>query len=79
MVGISTDHNQAAVRPFAEENKLDFPVLLADARVRRDYGGIRMIPTTFVLDRHKIIRYTFQGVPDDPGIFQKRVEELLAE
>jgi cytochrome c biogenesis protein CcmG/thiol:disulfide interchange protein DsbE len=79
MIGISVDKDRAAVRPFTEKNKLSFPVLLADAKVQRDYGGIRSIPTTFVLDKKKNIRYTFQGVPKDQAIFQQRVEELLAE
>ena len=79
MIGISTDNDTAAVRPFAEKNKLNFPVLLADNKVRRDYGGIRSIPTTFVIDMKKVVRYTFQGVPEDRAIFQQRIEELLAE
>lgn len=37
------------------------------------------IPATFLIDKKKIIRYTFRGVPPDQLVFQRHVEELLSE
>ena len=79
MIGISTDEKPDPVLPFIVDNKMNYPVLMADAKVKRDYGGIPAIPLTFVIDKKGIVRYQYIGVPSDTLIFQKNVEELLAE
>ena len=79
MIGISTDRKRDVVRSFATENKINYPLLMADEKVREDYGDISAIPTTFVIDKKGIVRYTYVGVPSDKLIFQQKVEELLAE
>ena len=79
MIGISTDEDPKIVRSFAKEYKINYPSLMADRKVRQEYGGIPAIPTTFVIDKKGIIRYRYVGVPPDHLIFQKNVEELLGE
>jgi len=58
VVGIATDQQGAAiVAPFVEKNGLTFPIVLTDGKVDRDFGGVRGIPTTFVLDKQgKVVR-----------------------
>lgn len=77
MIGISTDSGSDVVRSFATEHKINYPLLMADGKVKRDYGDISAIPTTFVIDKKGIVRYTYVGVPPDKVIFQRHVEELL--
>ncbi len=79
MIGISTDEDPEVVRSFAKEYKMNYPSLMADARIRRAYGVNTAIPTTFVIDGKGTIRYRYVGVPPDQLIFQKNVEELLGE
>lgn len=51
ILGISVDNDGAkAVKPFAEKNKINYPMLLADNKVVADYGGIRAIPASFLID-----------------------------
>jgi peroxiredoxin len=43
------DQGESVVRPFVAKNKLTFTVLLPDAQVDRAFGGVRSLPTTFVI------------------------------
>ena len=53
VVGVSVDQQGAAVvRPFTEQWNINYPVVVdQDGSVARDYGGIRGIPTTVVIDK----------------------------
>lgn len=79
IIGISTDETADVVRKFAAKHRLNFPLLMADEKVKRDYGGISVIPTIFVIDKNGMVRYVYKGSPPDKLVFQKHVEELLAE
>ncbi len=79
VIGLSTDEQAQTVRAFAEENQINFPLLMADEQVRRDYGNITALPTTFLIDKQGVVRYTHLGTPPDMLVFQKEVEELLGE
>ncbi len=63
IIGVALDQGGAAtVRPFVQTNEIDYPVLMADQIVVASYGGIRSIPTTFIIDRkgrivEKIVGY----------------------
>jgi len=52
MLGISVDQGGlGAVLPFMKEYGINYPIVLADNDVVSAYGGIRGIPTTFVIDK----------------------------
>lgn len=52
VIGISLDEEgPEIVKPFIEEYKINYPILIGNAQVAKDYGGITGIPTSFVLDR----------------------------
>jgi thiol-disulfide isomerase/thioredoxin len=53
VVGVSLDQQgPAVVQPFAQQWNLNYPVVVdSDGSLARDYGGIRAIPTTLVIDR----------------------------
>jgi len=83
IIGISLDQKgDAAVAPFVKENKMNYPVVLGDENVVSAYGGIRGIPTTFIVDRQGRIVKKFVGLPasSEEGIkdaFMKEIEPLL--
>jgi peroxiredoxin len=79
MIGISTDNTPEVVKRFVIEQKINYPIVMADMKVQRSYGDIQAIPTTFVIDKKGIIRYTYVGVPSNLLVFQRNVEQLLAE
>ena len=79
VIGLSTDDQVQTVRQFAEKNNINYPLLMADTKAQQDYGNISALPTTFVIDRKGVVRYTHTGTPDNMLIFQQQVEELLGE
>ena len=79
IIGISVDEKAETVRKFAKQHNLNFPLLMADHKVKHDYGEITAIPTTFVIDKKGTIRYRYVGAPPDKLAFQKHLEKLLAE
>ena len=51
IIGISRDEDGIdAVKPFVNEFKINYQVLLEDDKVADDYGGIVGIPTSFLVD-----------------------------
>ncbi len=48
VLGIATDNSPAKVRATAKKKDMQYPVLLADSDVQRDYG-ITTLPTTVVV------------------------------
>ena len=79
MIGISVDQGAAEVQSYADKNKINYPILMADKQVQKSYGNIRAIPTTFILDRNGIVRYAYIGMPSDKKVFRRNVEELLSQ
>lgn len=77
LLAISMDDGGAkVVKPFADENKIVYPVLLGADETAEAFGGIGGLPTTFLLDREgKIVESYFGAVPK--RILVAKVEELL--
>ena len=77
LLAVSMDEGGAkVVKPFADENKIDYPVLLGGEDTAEAFGGIGGLPTTFILDRDgKIVESYFGAVPK--RFLVAKVEELL--
>jgi len=77
IVGLSLDKGGAAdVKPFVEEYKVNYMMLIANDKTAEDYGGITGIPTTFVLDKDGKIVKRFLGYTD-PAVFEETIRPLL--
>ena len=78
ILGISTDRRgtKDRVAPFAKNYNINFPVLFSDGKVEKDYGGIRAIPTTFILDRELDIAQKIRGYRPDT-FFEQAIKSLL--
>lgn len=50
VIGVALDE-PAAVRQYVEEHEVPYPIVLGDPAVAEHFGGIRGIPTTFIIDR----------------------------
>ena len=52
IVGVSLDEQgPEVVTPFMKQFSINYPVVMGDAKIVQAFGGIRGIPTTFVIDR----------------------------
>jgi cytochrome c biogenesis protein CcmG, thiol:disulfide interchange protein DsbE len=79
IVGISTDRSgSAGVREFLEQRGVTFPVAMATDAVVRDFGGVRALPTSFLIDREGIVRHQVRGMFAEPAL-RLAVDRLLRE
>jgi hypothetical protein len=80
MVGVGMDLEGAKVlEPFAYSMELNYPVLLADERIRDGrsaFGPIRAIPTTFLLDREGKVLGAWQGMAPHEAVAEA-IEKAL--
>lgn len=80
ILGISTDeHGFDDVRPFAEEMAINYPLVVdEDGSVSSAFGGIYALPTTFIVDRHGMIRERVLGLVTRSSL-EPRLQILLSE
>ncbi|OIO33718.1 MAG: hypothetical protein AUJ70_02655 [Candidatus Omnitrophica bacterium CG1_02_40_15] len=77
VIGIALDMRGEKVVPgFALKNKINYTILLGNEEVSDLYGGIRAIPTTFIVDKDGNIRKKYIGY-NDKEVFEKDIKELL--
>jgi thiol-disulfide isomerase/thioredoxin len=52
IVGISEDEGSVdTVKRFAAEQKMNYPIVMSNAEIRKVFPGVMALPTTFVIDR----------------------------
>ncbi|HUI29994.1 MAG TPA: TlpA disulfide reductase family protein [Candidatus Acidoferrales bacterium] len=79
MLGVSLDEGGLKeVAPFMKQLGMNYPVVLGTEEVVSAYGGIRGIPTTFVIDKNGFVRAVFEGYRD-ATVFENLVKQLLFE
>ena len=79
IIGVNLDRGATrSVKEFSEKYKINYPVVLGNVNVTQDYGGIRAIPTTFVIDRKGNIKEKYVGY-QPRATFEKAVKRLLEE
>jgi peroxiredoxin len=75
IVGIALDQPDK-VRAFAQQNGMNYPVLLGTDQISALYGGIEGIPTTFILDKNGNIVNRFEGFRPKED-FEVEITKLL--
>jgi cytochrome c biogenesis protein CcmG/thiol:disulfide interchange protein DsbE len=84
IIGISLDQprgNQSGaeiVKSFTKGTPMFYPLVMTDAPTLKAYGGIRSIPTAFLIDREGKIRRKYVGM-QRKEVLQPEIEKLLAE
>ena len=60
ILGISTDDTKRGLSKFMETYKFEYPVLFGSnkqiSKISNDYGGIRALPTSIIIDRNGEIK-----------------------
>ena len=75
MIGVAVVSKEDA-KKFAEEAKINYPVLVDDGKVSETYGPVRSIPTTFVIDKTgKIVKKYIGLKPKET--FEADIQALL--
>jgi cytochrome c biogenesis protein CcmG, thiol:disulfide interchange protein DsbE len=64
VLAVSMDDSVTPVRETVRRLKLDFPVVMGDARLGDEYGGLLGLPITYLIDRKGKIIAKFNGDSD---------------
>jgi len=77
IVGISLDRGGwEVVKPYIEQSKINYPIVVGDGDLAEAYGGIRAIPTTFIVDKDGMIANQHVGYMTKADL-EKLVKGLL--
>jgi len=61
--GISLDEEGwEKVRPYANDMEINYPIMVDDGNVSRQYGPIRAIPTTLIINKKGQVEYVAPGM-----------------
>lgn len=66
------------VNSFARKYRINYPILMADGQVQKAFGGIRSIPTTFIIDAEGNMRHRYIGYRDK-AVFEAAILPLLTD
>ena len=69
LLGLTTDRvEESVVRAWLEERDLDYPVARSTAEIEQAFGGLRGLPTSFLVDRDGQIRNRVYGFFAPPAL-----------
>jgi thiol-disulfide isomerase/thioredoxin len=79
IIALATDEDDAdEVRRFVLKSGINYRVAMISDDVRRDYGGIAALPTSFVIDAQGRIVQKHVGL-NDPSIYELEVKAMLGQ
>jgi len=76
-VGVSLDETGfEAVRPYAQKMDINYPLVVGSDRLARMYGGVRALPTSFVVGPAGTVQYARPGFLPEAEL-RRQLEPLL--
>ncbi len=76
VLGVAMDDTWQPVKPFVKEKKMNYPVVLGNKQIAKQYG-LTSMPKTLLIDRDGRIAYSFTGIVDRDQ-FESELKSLLA-
>ena len=78
VLGVSMDEDGwNAVKPYIQQLKVNYRVLLGNDQVGEIYGGVESLPTTFLIDRQGKIASVHIGLSNGKDEFKNAINQLL--
>jgi len=78
VVGVSMDEDGwSAVKPYLQEMKINYRILMGNEQVGNIYGGVDSLPTTFLIDRQGKIASVHIGLDRGKEDFKNDIVRLL--
>jgi thiol-disulfide isomerase/thioredoxin len=79
IIALATDEDDPdEVRRFILQSGINYRVAMASDEVRRDYGGVAALPTSFVIDAQGRIVQKHVGL-NDPAVYELEVRAMLGQ
>lgn len=81
VLGIVLDPgSESVLNAFVKKHKMAYRIGLGNYSIARDFGGIRSVPTTFIVDRKGAIRKVLIGASSiKEGKIRQQLKRLLEE
>ena len=76
ILGVSMDDGPEPVREFYRRYHMNYPVVMGNAKVGEQYGGILGLPISILIDRNGHIASKHIGATD-VSVFEKEINNLL--
>lgn len=78
---LNVDEDSRTIPPFLAETKVNLPILMdANAQVAEKTLGVKMMPTTFIVDSTGVVRFVHEGFSEAfLQQYQTEIEQLLKE
>ena len=77
VVGLSVDqHGPTTVARFVEKQEINYPILMAESKTTRDFGGVYGIPVAFLVNRSGNVVKKYTGYIQHT-VLEKDVRSLL--
>lgn len=77
VIGVSMDQNgEGPVQKLIEKTGINYPVVMGDAKISRDFGGIFGIPASFLIDQSGTVRKRFNGWTSHEA-FVENIKQVL--
>ena len=76
IIGVSMDDSPDPVRPFYQQFRMNYPVVMGTAATGEAYGGVLGLPIAFLIDRDGRIVTRHMGATD-PAVFETDVQKVL--
>jgi thiol-disulfide isomerase/thioredoxin len=77
IIGLVVDEDDASeVKQVVAASHINYPVAMSSSEVRKNYGGIGALPTSFVLDAQGRVVQKHEGLRD-PILYEAEVRALL--
>lgn len=78
VLGVSMDEDGwSVVKPYLQQMKMNYRVVLGNDKVGDQYGGVDSLPTTFLVDRQGRIASTHVGLSGGKDDFKNDILHLL--
>jgi len=79
VLGIATDADgRDRVERFLTDHGITYPVALASGGVAQQFGGVNLLPSSFLMDREGRVRNEVRGIFGSVAL-ERAVDRLLAE
>lgn len=76
VIGISLDDWWGPANLYVKDAQINYLVLLADNSIRTQYGQVKSVPVSFIIDRDGVIRAKQKGLAS-AQFFESSVRKLL--
>jgi thiol-disulfide isomerase/thioredoxin len=77
IIGVSMDDSPDPVQPFYQQMHMNYPVVMGNAKIGEEYGGVLGLPIAFLIGREGRIYKKHIGATN-VTVFEHEITTLLA-